>query len=161
MACIALVGLLLAHIAGADLGCVADPQLMTQPLHQLLEPQRVTHRLHSHQRRCFQLPVEPLRFPIPMHQLRFHHLPSCSVENRNLLVAGMKITSYNFHKAPLLPATTSVSKQPKSNPGSHWSLSVYSINRSGAEWRNLHSIYLLNKNSGVQRTPLEQFLTLV
>ncbi len=33
-----LVRFLLAHIAGADLGCIPYPYLMTQPLHQIEEP---------------------------------------------------------------------------------------------------------------------------
>gem|GEM_PF-4878357 len=41
----------------------------------------------------------------------------------------MKITPYNLHKAPLLLTMTPVSKQPKSNPGINWSLTVYPIKR--------------------------------
>ena len=55
-----LVRTLLAHIAGADLGRIPYPYLMTQPLHQIKEPLAVSSGLDPYQRRLTQLPVEPL-----------------------------------------------------------------------------------------------------
>ena len=50
MSRIALVGLLLAHVAGADLRGFTDPYLMPQPLHQRHKPLAVAHRLHPNRR---------------------------------------------------------------------------------------------------------------
>ena len=40
-----LVGTLLAHIAGADLGPIPYPYLMAHPLHQIEEPLAISSRL--------------------------------------------------------------------------------------------------------------------
>jgi len=118
MSSVALVGLLFAHIAGPDLGRIADPQFVAQPLHQLLEPQRITDRLHAHQRRGVQFPVEPLGISCGMNQPALLYFPGRTIKNRYLLEAGMKITSYNLHKAPLLRLRLWFSKPTKVYPDS-------------------------------------------
>jgi hypothetical protein len=48
---IALVRLLLAHIAGTNLRGIANPHFMAQPLQQLFEPLRVAAGFQTNQRR--------------------------------------------------------------------------------------------------------------
>jgi len=116
MACIALCrsSACARNWRGSGLRLRSTTDDLTAP--QLLEPQRVTHRLHSHQSWLFQLPVEPLRFPVPHASASLPSPPPCGLKNRNLLVAGMKIASYNLHKAPLLPLRLRSSTHPKSMP---------------------------------------------
>src|ERR1700689_4653736 len=51
-----------------------------------------------------------------MHQLQLPHLPGGNIQNRHLLKAGMKITSYNLHKAPLLQRQTWSPNKPSLTP---------------------------------------------
>src|SRR5277367_1379164 len=94
-----LVRFLLAHIAGADLGCIPYPYLMTQPLHQIEEPLAIAGGLDPYQRRLAQLPVVPLCLAIGVTQLPLLELSRLQVAYRYLLKARVKITSYNLHKA--------------------------------------------------------------
>src|SRR5450759_5795969 len=128
MSRVPLVRLLLAHVTGADLRRIPDPDLMAQVLHQLDEPLAVPRGLHADQHRRRQLLIEHLGIPRSMHQFPFPGFPSLRVQPRHLLPAGMKITSYNHHaKAPSFPR--SLGPQPKTTR-SESSLRSYPINPS-------------------------------
>src|ERR1700679_1466257 len=103
MARVPLVGLLLANVTGPNLCCIPDPQLVPKLLQQQLKPQCIACGFHANQRRPFKFTIELLRLPVGMHQLLLLHLPGLRVQYCNLLVARVKITAYNLHKAPLLP----------------------------------------------------------
>src|SRR5271156_3057900 len=95
---VALVRLLLAHVAGSDLGCISDPDLMPQILDQFDEPLAVARGLHADQPRRRQLLIEHPGVAASMHQLPFPAIPSLHVHPTHLLPAGMEITSYNHHR---------------------------------------------------------------
>src|SRR5271156_45749 len=95
---VALVRLLLAHVAGSDLGCISDPDLMPQILDQFDEPLAVARGLHADQHRRRQLLIEHPGVAASMHQLPFPAIPSLHVHPTHLLPAGMEITSYNHHR---------------------------------------------------------------
>src|SRR5580658_5884554 len=76
MSRIAPVRLLPTHIAGANLGRIANPNHMTQPISQLDKPLAVPTCLDTNQRRGFQLAIEPLCLSVPMQQLPPRLLPS-------------------------------------------------------------------------------------
>ena len=73
-----------------------------QPFQQIDKPLAVAASLNADQRRRSQRAIKPLRLAIPVHQLVFAYLPGLRIENRYLLPARMKITSYNLHRR-LLP----------------------------------------------------------
>jgi hypothetical protein len=100
--CIATVGLLPPHIAGADLGRIAYPYCVAQTLRQLNKPLAVAARFNPDQSRRLQLSIETFRFAIPVQKLQFRYLPGLRIENRNLLPRRMEITSYNLHRRLLL-----------------------------------------------------------
>ena len=95
---IALVGLLLAHIAGPNLRRIADPHLVPQLLQQLHKPLTVAAALQANQRRNRQRTVKPFRLAVAVDQFAFHHLARREIKNRNLLPTGMEITPYNNHE---------------------------------------------------------------
>src|SRR5208337_3227491 len=95
---VATIGLLLAHITGPNLGRIADPDLMTQLLHQLHEPLTVATTLHSHQARYRQAAVKLFRLAVTVNQFAFPDFAGGRVENRHLLPTGMEITPYNNHE---------------------------------------------------------------
>src|SRR6202453_2872587 len=120
VASVSLVGLLLANVAGPNLGCISDPQLVAQLLHHQLKPAGITRGFHTNQRRRFQFAVKLFRLPGGMYQLFILYLPCLCVENGNLLVARVKITAYNLHKAPLLPRDPLRSPNNQSLPPGPW-----------------------------------------
>src|SRR5882672_2946477 len=95
--------LLCAHLAGTNLRCVSDPQIVPQRRGQFHKPLAVSGRLHPDESRRGQLPIKPLSFSRRMLQLLFLRLPSDCVHPRNLLPTGVVITS-NKHHRRLLPA---------------------------------------------------------
>src|SRR3984885_3868240 len=128
MARVSLIRLLLANVTGTNLGRIPNPQGVAALVHQQLKPAGIPRRFHANQRRPLELSVKLLRLPAGMHQLLLLDLLCLCIQNRNLLVARVKITAYNLHKAPLLPrATRSPTKVYRRG---HWGLSVYPIKRS-------------------------------
>src|SRR5271165_3285781 len=105
---IALVGLLLAHVAGPDLRRIPDPDFMAQLLQQVHEPLTIAAGLQSNPRRRRQLPVELLGCAVAVAQLVLVHFSGFVVENRHLLPTRMEITPYNQHRR-LLPSPASFS----------------------------------------------------
>jgi hypothetical protein len=105
------VGLLLAHVAGADLGRITDPNLVAQLLQQINKPLAVAARLDTYPRWRRQSAIKALRFAIAVHQLVFADLPGLGIQNRNLLPLRMKITTYNDHRR-LLRSSSSWSSIP-------------------------------------------------
>jgi len=89
--------LLPPHATGPDLRRIPHPQLVAQLGQQIHQPVTVARRFHPDQRRRRQLPIKPLGIPRGLHQLPFPRLSRLRVQPRNLLPAGMKITSYNHH----------------------------------------------------------------
>jgi len=63
------VRLLLAHVAGSDLGCISDPHFVSQPIQQVLEPLRVATRLKTNPYRRTQPTVETRGFAVAVFQL--------------------------------------------------------------------------------------------
>src|SRR5580704_10197111 len=129
MAGVSLVGLLLANITGPNLGRIPNPQGVAKLFHQQLKPAGITGGFHTNQRRPLKLSIELFCLPAGMHQLLLLLLPGLFVQYCYLLVARVKITAYNLHKAPLLPRIR-FGLQPKVYCRGHWGLSVYPIKRS-------------------------------
>src|SRR5258707_467059 len=92
-----LVRLLLAHVAGPDLRCVSDPDLVSQILDQFDEPLAVPRRLHADQHRPRQVLIELFRIACGMHQFLLPRFPRLRIQPTHLLPAGMEITPYNHH----------------------------------------------------------------
>src|SRR5438128_10930399 len=101
---IALIRLLLPHVAGTNLRRIAHPQLVTQLAQQIHQPVTVAGGFHADQRRRRYLPVEPFRVARGLYQLPLPALSRLRVQPTHLLPAGMKITSYNHHVRRLLSA---------------------------------------------------------
>src|ERR1700760_1891822 len=117
MAGVSLVGLLLANITGSNLGRIPNPQGVSKLFHQQLKPARIAGGFHANQRRNRQLTIESFRLAAGMHQLLLLHLPGLCVQYCYLLVARVKITAYNLHKAPLLPRSATQVSNPSLVPG--------------------------------------------
>src|SRR5438094_7759309 len=101
---IALVRLLLPHVAGTNLRRIAHPQLVTQLAQQIHQPVTVAGGFHADQRRRRYLPVEPFRVARGLYQLPLPGLSRIRIQPTHLLPTGMKITSYNHHVRRLLSA---------------------------------------------------------
>src|SRR5216110_3228031 len=99
---IALVRLLLPHVAGTNLRRIAHPQLVTQLAQQIHQPVAVAGGFHADQRGRRYLPVEPFRVARGLYQLLLPGLSRLRIQPTHLLPAGMKITSYNHHVRRLL-----------------------------------------------------------
>ncbi len=95
---VALVGLLLAHITGPNLRCIADPHQVPQLFQQLHKPLTVATTLQANQRWPRQRTVKSLRLAVAVDQLEFHNLTCRGIKNRYLLPTGMEITPYNLHE---------------------------------------------------------------
>src|SRR5215813_95828 len=104
MSGIALVRLLLAHVAGSDLRRVAYPDLVSQLHHQIEKPLAVPSRFHSNQRRHRQRSIECSRLSATVLELALACFPCLRIYPRHLLPCWMEITAYNDHKkAPSFP----------------------------------------------------------
>src|SRR5438445_924302 len=99
---IALVRLLLPHVAGTNLGRIAHPQLVTQLAQQIHQPVAVAGGFHADERGRRYLPVESFRVARGLYQLPLPGLSRLRIQPTHLLPAGMKITSYNHHVRRLL-----------------------------------------------------------
>src|SRR5881409_417892 len=99
---IALIRLLLPHVAGTNLRRIAHPQLVTQLAQQIHQPVAVAGGFHADQRGRRYLPVEPFRVARGLYQLLLPALSRLRVQPTHLLPAGVKITSYNHHVRRLL-----------------------------------------------------------
>src|SRR2546427_2358150 len=99
---IALIRLLLPHVAGTNLRRIAHPQLVAQLGQQIHQPVTVAGGFHADQRRRRYLPVEPFRVARGLYQLLLASFSCLRIQPTHLLPAGMKITSYNHHVRRLL-----------------------------------------------------------
>src|SRR5487761_896953 len=117
---VALIGLLFAHFAGANLCGVPDPQFVTEFREQTLEPVNRAGSFDAHAHRflrTLQAPVERVSFAAFVVQSALHkHLCGFFSGHGNLLIACMEITSYNQHRSA-----------PFSEPWSLNSYQVYSV----------------------------------
>src|SRR6266481_230192 len=95
---IALVRLLLAHIAGPDLRRIPHPDLVSQLHHQIEKPLAVPGSFHSNQRRRRQRGVKPSCLSATVLELTLGSLSSFRVHPNYLLPRRMEITAYNNHK---------------------------------------------------------------
>src|ERR1700674_1727132 len=101
---VARVGLLLARFRRPYLGCIPDPQLVSQLGQQPLEPARRSAGFHPHPHRLSrQAAVKLLRLPAVL-QSALTPLPSFRIHKSNLLKPRMKITAYNPHVGSFLRA---------------------------------------------------------
>src|SRR5262245_47001694 len=101
---IALVRLLLAHIAGPNLRRIAYPHLVSQLRQQIEKPLAVPSRFHSNQRWDRQVCVESSRLSATVLELALGSISRFRVHPRYLLPGRMEITAYNDHKkAPSFP----------------------------------------------------------
>src|ERR1700678_3481009 len=109
---VALVRLLLPHHQPPDLRRIPQPQLVAHLRQHLLEPLRVAHRFHPHAHRlpaeCF---VEATRSPLLVPQASFARFARFHIDHRELLIAGMKIASYNLHRGSSPPSAWSSQTQ--------------------------------------------------
>jgi hypothetical protein len=110
---ITLVGLLLAHIAGTNLGGVAYPHLVAQPFQKLHKPLAIAHRLHANEGWRAKPTIELLCLSCSVHQLPLITLAALSIESCYLLKTWMKITSDYDHLRLLAPAQPWSPNQPK------------------------------------------------
>src|SRR6202795_3510266 len=102
---IATVGLLLPHHQPPNLRRISDPQLVPHLGQHLLEPLRVAHRFHPHAHRLsLECSIESQCFSLLVFQSTFPQFAGLGVDHGNLLVARMKITSYNLHCGSFLPS---------------------------------------------------------
>src|SRR5215475_2677095 len=98
MSGIALVRLLLAHIAGPDLCRIAHPHLVPQLHHQVEKPLAVPSRFHSDQCRCRQRSIEHSCLTATVLEFALSCLPCLRIDPSYLLPRRMEITAYNNHK---------------------------------------------------------------
>src|ERR1700730_4149608 len=101
---VAPVGLLPPHHHLPDLRRIPNPQLLLRGRQHPLEPLRVAHRFHPHPHllplQCF---IESPGFSSFVLQSPFPQLARRGVHHGDLLVAGVKSTSYNPPRGPFLP----------------------------------------------------------
>src|ERR1700676_1283275 len=101
---IATVGLLLPHHQPPNLRRISDPQLVPHLGQHLLEPLRVAYRFYPHSHRLsLECLIETPCFSLLVFQSTFPQFASLAVDQGDLLVARMKITSYNLHCGSFLP----------------------------------------------------------
>src|ERR1700720_1270325 len=81
MAGITLVGLLLAYVAGTNLGGVADPHLVAQLFQQLHKPLAIAYRLHTNEGWRTKPAIELLCLSCRMHKLALLTLTAFRIEN--------------------------------------------------------------------------------
>src|SRR5437899_9163094 len=97
---IALVGFLFAYFAGANLRGVSDPQFVTEFGEKALEPVKESGGFDAHAHRSLQIPVERVGFAARVLQTPLEKQLTCFVVGHgNLLIACVKITSYNNHRS--------------------------------------------------------------
>jgi hypothetical protein len=115
---VALIGLLLAHLTGANLRRVTNPQFVTELGEQAFEPMDRTSRFDAYPHRLRQSAVERLGFPVFVLQPSLQQFSRGIVHHGNLLIARVKITSYNEHRsAPFFRALVVDSCQVYSGEG--------------------------------------------
>src|SRR5260370_4214582 len=97
---IALVGVLLAHFTGADLGGVPDPELVTQFREQTLEPVNGSGGFDAYAHGYREIAVERVGFAALVIQTPLEkQLPGGVLGHGNLLIACVKIATYNDHRS--------------------------------------------------------------
>src|SRR5260370_15982316 len=103
---VALIGLLSAQLTGANLCGVSDPQFMTEFREQTLEPVNRASGFDAHVHRFLQTAVERMSSAALVVQSPLEkQLTGLVVGHGNLLIACVKITTYNQHpSAPLFLA---------------------------------------------------------
>src|SRR3984957_1324802 len=98
------VGLLLPLATGPYLRPIPDPPLVSQFRQHSLEPLRLPAGLDPHSYRPFQLGVKGPHLLLSfVAQCLLHHLSGHRVQQRDLLIARMKIAAYNLHVRLLSP----------------------------------------------------------
>jgi hypothetical protein len=116
---------LLAHFTGANLRGVPDPQLVTEFREQMLEPVNGSGGFDAHNNRfvrTLQVPVKRVGLTALVIQSALDkQLAGLFSGHGNLLIAGMKITSYNDHRSAPFP-----------EPWSFNSCQVYSVEGADA-----------------------------
>jgi len=102
---VAPVRLLFPHHARPNLARVADPEFMPEFGQQALEPLRMARRLYAHPRWLWQASVKRSGLSVFVLQPPLGQLPGGLVQHGDLLIARVKIASYNSHRsAPFLRA---------------------------------------------------------
>src|SRR6202011_4725425 len=102
---IPLVGLLLSHFAGPDFRGIPDPKFMTQFAQQTFEPLKGASGFDSKPDRLAQAAVEGVRLSTFVVESSLDEFAGGFVHHGDLLIACMKIATYNQHcSAPLFRA---------------------------------------------------------
>jgi hypothetical protein len=100
---VALIGLLLAHFASANFRGVSDPKFVAELREQTLEPVNRARSFDAHAHRflrTLQASVESVCFAALVVQAALaKHLAGLFSGHGNLLIACMKITTYNDHRS--------------------------------------------------------------
>src|SRR5579872_491770 len=112
------------HHQMPDLRRISNPQLLPQLRQHVLEPLRVAHGLHPHPHHLSLQPLIKLpRLSFLMLESPLPQLARLTIDHGDLLVARVKITSYNLHRGSFLPEPW------------FWQTQVYSVG-SGAALRH-------------------------
>src|SRR2546426_3756763 len=110
---VALIGLLLAHFTGADLRGVSNPEFVTEFREQALEPMNRTSGFDAYTNRLLQTAVERMSFAAFVVQSPLEkQLSRGFFRHGNLLIACVKITSYNQHCSAPFPEPWSFQQLP-------------------------------------------------
>ncbi len=102
MRCVTCIRLLLPHYARTDLAGVTNPQLVPLLGQHSLEPLRVPGRFHAHTHGLWQAGVKGPRLFALVLQSPLDQLTGIGIHHRDLLIARVKIASYNPLIARLL-----------------------------------------------------------
>ena len=115
---VALIGLMFAHFAGADLRGVPDPQLAIEFREQTLEPVNGSGGFHPHEYRLVKTAVERLGLAALVVEAALDkQLAGLFSGHGNLLIAFVKIATYLMIIARLLSSEPWSSYSCQSLPG--------------------------------------------
>lgn len=99
---VASIGLCLAHHHGSDLGRFADEYRVAEPVHESVKPLSVAGRLDANRHGCWQRSIEALDGVAVVGELLLKDFASGRVEDGDLLLSRVQITSDECHDRGLL-----------------------------------------------------------
>ena len=117
MASIAAIGLRLPHHHGPDLRRLADEDGVPELVHQCMKPRRVAGGFDSDRHGRPLGAIEPLHGVALMGELLLEHFARARVEDSNLLLSRVQITSNECHERGLLTVGLVTVPQPEPTRG--------------------------------------------
>jgi len=99
---VAAIGLRLAHDHGPNLRCLADENGVTEPVHEGVKPLGVAGCLDTDRYGAWEHPVELLNGVAVVGELLLANFAGRGIENRDLLLPRVQVTSDECHDNGLL-----------------------------------------------------------